>query len=78
MASSRFLLPAGAAILMGLISKGIASDAARRDRTSLEPALEITAEEVAPTTEPPPTVASFADDETTSTDDDLDDDSTVP
>jgi len=77
MASSRFLLPAGAAILMGLISKGIASDAARRDRPSLEPALETTAE-VAPATEAPPTVASFADDEATSTDDDLDDDSTVP
>ena len=77
MASSRFLLPAGAAILMGLISKGIASDAARRDRTSLEPTLETT-EEVASTPEPPPTVAFFADDEATSTDDDLDDDSTVP
>jgi hypothetical protein len=74
MASSRFLLPAGAAILMGLISKGVASDATRRDGALVEE----TSAQVASTAEPPPMVASFADDEATSTDDDLDDDSTVP
>jgi len=77
MASSRFLLPAGAAILMGLISKGVASDAARRDRAGVEPSLETSAQADS-TAESLPMVASFADDEATSTDDDLDDDSTVP
>jgi hypothetical protein len=79
MASSRFLLPAGAAFLMALISKGVASDAARRDRLGVEPAVERPPQTLTMTTDtPPPMVVSLSDDDTTSTDDDLDDDSTVP
>lgn len=76
MASSRFLLPAGAIVLMALISKGVASDAVRRDRPDLDPAIERTLPTVATDT-PPPLVVSSSDD-TNGSDDDLDDDSTVP
>lgn len=77
MTSSRFLLPAGAAILMALISKGVASDAARRDRPLGEPDAEH-ALTMDPTATEVPMVVSSSDDDSTSTDDDLDDDSTVP
>jgi hypothetical protein len=61
---------------MGLISKGVASDATRRDRPGLEPTME-RAESPSPALiAPEAELVSSIDDSTT--DDDLDDDSTVP
>jgi hypothetical protein len=75
MSASRFLLPAGAVVLMGLISKGVASDATRRDRLGLEPSMDRATPAMA-VTGAPAELASSIDDPTA--DDDLDEDSTVP
>jgi hypothetical protein len=77
MTASRFLLPVGALVLMGLISKGVASDATRRDRIGLEPSMESSAC-ASPTVTPPAVELAFSDDESSATDDDLEGDSTVP
>jgi hypothetical protein len=75
MSASRFLLPAGAAVLMGLISKGVASDA-KRDRFGIEPSMEPSASAAPAVVTPEVELVSSSDESTT--DDDLDDDSTVP